>query len=135
MAAQPPAGSALALVAGAVAGWLLRDWLLEPLTGPACALSDVHGVGRPTPRCPNGLLVSTGILSPLSLGFRVSVTAGFVMVASVWSYQLCAFIAPGLYKREEKDGVGSAVAPPCSDSAATSPTCSSLRGHLIWVLR
>ncbi|MET8957791.1 twin-arginine translocase subunit TatC [Streptomyces sp. NPDC004533] len=102
--------SILALAAATIVGWLLRDWLLQQLTGPACALKHVHGVGRPTPQCPNGLLVNTGILSPLSLSFKVSVTAGFVMAAPVWSYQLWAFIAPGLYKREKRYGLGFAVA-------------------------
>ncbi|MGI5518506.1 twin-arginine translocase subunit TatC [Streptomyces sp. CA-106131] len=98
--------SVLALAVTTVVGWLAHDWLLEQITGPACALPHVHGVGRPTRECPNGLLVNTGILSPLSLSFKVAVTAGFVMAAPVWSYQLWAFVAPGLYKQEKRYGLG-----------------------------
>lgn len=102
--------SALTLAVTTVAGWLAHDWLLGQITGPACALTHVHGVGRPTRECPNGLLVNSGILSPLSLSFKVAATAGFVMATPVWSYQLWAFIAPGLYKREKKYGLGFAAA-------------------------
>ncbi|MGX5185477.1 twin-arginine translocase subunit TatC [Streptomyces avermitilis] len=98
--------SILALAAATVAGWLIHDRLLQLLTGPACTLTHVHGVGRPTKECPNGLLVNTGLLSPLSLSFKVAVTAGFVMAVPVWSYQLWAFVAPGLYKKEKKYGLG-----------------------------
>ncbi|MEU6322736.1 twin-arginine translocase subunit TatC [Streptomyces sp. NPDC047009] len=102
--------SVLALVVTTVVGWLVHNWLLGRITGPACALTNVHGVGQPTRECPNGLLVNTGILSPLTLSFKVAVTAGFVMAAPVWSYQLWAFIAPGLYKRERRYGLGFAAA-------------------------
>jgi sec-independent protein translocase protein TatC len=102
--------SALALAVTSVLGWLLHDWLLEQLTGPVCSLAHVHGVGRPTKKCPSGLLVNTGILSPLSLSFKVAVTAGFVMAAPVWSYQVWAFVAPGLYKKEKKYSLGFAAA-------------------------
>lgn len=98
--------SLLALVVAIAAGWLVRDWLLGQITGPACALTHVHGVGRPTRECPNGLLVNSGILSPLTLSFKVAATAGVVMAAPVWSYQLWAFVAPGLYKREKRYGLG-----------------------------
>ncbi|MFE8950474.1 twin-arginine translocase subunit TatC [Streptomyces sp. NPDC007856] len=98
--------SVLTLAVTTVVGWLAHDWLLERITGPACVLPHVHGVGRPTPDCPNGLLVNTGILSPLSLSFKVAVTSGFVMAAPVWSYQLWAFVAPGLYKQEKRYGLG-----------------------------
>jgi sec-independent protein translocase protein TatC len=100
----------LTLVATTVVGWLVHNWLLGQITGPACALTHVHGVGRPTRECPNGLLVNTGILSPLSLSFKVAVTAGLVMAVPVWSYQLWAFIAPGLYKQEKRYGLGFAAA-------------------------
>ncbi|MEU1600507.1 twin-arginine translocase subunit TatC [Streptomyces sp. NPDC005708] len=102
--------SALTLAVTTVVGWLVHDWLLGRITGPACALAHVHGVGRPTRACPNGLLVNTGVLSPLSLSLKVAVTAGLVMATPVWSYQLWAFIAPGLYKREKKYGLGFAAA-------------------------
>lgn len=102
--------SILALAITTTIGWLLHGWLLDQLTGPACHITHVHGVGRPTKQCPNGLLVNTGLLSPLSLSFKVSITAGLVLASPVWSYQLWAFIAPGLYKKEKRYGLGFTLA-------------------------
>ncbi|MER6074260.1 twin-arginine translocase subunit TatC [Streptomyces sp. NPDC001817] len=98
--------SMLALAIATVVGWLFHGWLLDQLTGPACHITHVHGVGRPTKQCPDGLLVNTGLLSPLSLSFKVSITAGLILASPVWSYQLWAFIAPGLYKKEKRYGLG-----------------------------
>lgn len=100
----------LALAVATVAGWLIHGWLLNQLTRPACDITSVHGVGRPTTQCSNGLLVNTGILSPLSLSFKVSVVAGVILASPVWSYQLWAFIAPGLYKKEKRYGLGFTLA-------------------------
>jgi sec-independent protein translocase protein TatC len=103
----------LALAVATVVGWAVHGWLLEQLTAPACALTHVHGVGQPTKQCPNGLLVNTGILSPVSLTFKVSFTAGVILASPVWSYQLWAFVAPGLYKKEKRYSLGfAAVAVP-----------------------
>ncbi|MGW9032154.1 twin-arginine translocase subunit TatC [Streptomyces sp. NPDC055722] len=100
----------LALAITTVVGWLLHGWLLEQLTGPACHITHIHGVGQPTKQCPNGLLVNTGLLSPLKLSFNVSITAGLILASPVWSYQLWAFIAPGLYKKEKRYGLGFTLA-------------------------
>jgi sec-independent protein translocase protein TatC len=102
--------SMLALAIATVVGWLIHGWLLDQLTRSACEITHVHGVGRPTKQCPNGLLVNTGILSPLSLSFKVSLVAGFILASPVWSYQLWAFIAPGLYKKEKRYGLGFTLA-------------------------
>lgn len=102
--------SMLALLVATVLGWLLHSWLLDQLTRSACDITGVHGVGQPTKQCPNGLLVNTGIFSPLSLSFKVSIAAGLVIASPVWSYQLWAYIAPGLYKKEKRYGLGFAFA-------------------------
>jgi sec-independent protein translocase protein TatC len=47
-------------------------------------------------------LTVTGIFDPLSLRIKLAFYIALVGTCPVWLYQLWAFIAPGLYKREKK---------------------------------
>lgn len=95
-----------ALLVMTILGWVIHDWLIGQLTSPACHITGVHGYGEKTAQCPNGLLVNNGVLAPISFSFRVSMMAGLVFASPVWTYQLWAFVAPGLYKKEKKYGLG-----------------------------
>ncbi|WP_052432708.1 twin-arginine translocase subunit TatC [Streptacidiphilus carbonis] len=94
-----------ALLVTTVLGWMLHNWLIDQLTGPACAIKGVQGYGQHTASCPNGLLVNNGVLAPLSFTFKISMMAGLILASPVWTYQLWAFVAPGLYKKEKKYGL------------------------------
>jgi sec-independent protein translocase protein TatC len=95
-----------ALLVTTVIGWVIHDWVINQLTDPACAIKGVHGYGQQTKACPNGLLVNNGVLAPLSFTFKVSMMVGLILASPVWTYQLWAFVAPGLYKKEKKYGLG-----------------------------
>lgn len=104
--------SILALLVGTILGFVVHNWVLHQMTGPICNISSLHGVGARTSGCPNGVLVVDGPLGGLSLSFDVSMMLGAIVSSPVWSYQLWAFLAPGLYKKERKYGlsfVGAAV--------------------------
>jgi len=104
--------SILALLVGTILGFAVHNWVLHQMTGPICNISSLHGVAARTPGCPNGVLVVDGPLGGLSLSFDVSMMLGAILSSPVWSYQLWAFLAPGLYKKERKYGlsfVGAAV--------------------------
>lgn len=104
---------ALSLLAGSAVGWAVHERVVAALTGPACRITHVHGVGAATAACPNGLLVLQGALSPLSFSFKVALVVGVLLASPIWSYQVWAFIAPGLYRRERRYGIGfAAVAVP-----------------------
>ena len=102
----------LALLIGTVLGFVIHSWVLDQMTHSLCSIKGLHGVAQPTKQCPNGVLVVDGPLGGLSLSFDVSMMIGAIISSPVWSYQLWAFVAPGLYKKERKYGlsfVGAAV--------------------------
>lgn len=95
------------ILVGAVAGYLLASRIQAIITDPYCdfvvARNGGHGCG-----------FNTG--SPLDqfmLNLKIALYAGLVIAAPVWLYQLWAFIAPGLHKRERRYGYAfAAVATP-----------------------
>ncbi|MEU7056470.1 twin-arginine translocase subunit TatC [Streptomyces sp. NPDC046197] len=44
----------------------------------------------------------SGLLTPFTLALKASLTAGVVVAAPIWLYQLWAFVAPGLHRHEKK---------------------------------
>lgn len=102
--------SVLAIVLTTIVGLVFHSWALRQMTGPVCNISSVHGLGRPTAGCPNGLLAVTGPLGGISLSFKVSLMIGLVLASPIWSFQLWSFVAPGLYKKEKRYGLGFAGA-------------------------
>ena len=95
----------LALFVGVVLGFVVHNWVYGQLTHGICNIKTLHGVGQPTKGCPNGVLVADGPLAGLSLSFDISLMLGAILSSPVWSYQLWAFVAPGLYKKERKYGL------------------------------
>jgi sec-independent protein translocase protein TatC len=99
----------LAVTLGTGIGYAFRNRIINALSDPVCRLQGVHGIGQPTPACPNGLLYLSGVLAPLTFAFTVSLVTGIVLSSPMWSYHLWAFLAPGLYKNEKRYGLGFAA--------------------------
>jgi sec-independent protein translocase protein TatC len=103
---------AIAGTVGSVAGWYLWRWVWPFISAPYCkaqaTLPSVstraanalgHSVGTLGGQCN---LFVTGPFDSLFLRLEISIVVGVVISSPVWLYQLWAFIAPGLYRRERR---------------------------------
>ena len=99
----------LAIIAGMVVGWFLYARAFTFITGPYCRITIQNTTGCDANGHP---LVVTGVFDPFFVKLKVAFVVGLIVSSPVWFYQLWAFIAPGLYKREKRWAfafVGSAV--------------------------
>lgn len=86
--------SAIAIVLGAVVGWILTDlFIWNALQAPVEAVAEAQGGG--------GIIFPT-ISSAFDLRLQVAFTVGIVISSPVWLYQIFAFLVPGLNTRERK---------------------------------
>lgn len=53
-----------------------------------------------------GGLVFTGVMDPFIAHIKIGAMGGLIVTCPWWLYQLWAFIAPGLYKKERKYAIG-----------------------------
>jgi sec-independent protein translocase protein TatC len=84
--------SALAIVAGAVVGWFLYDWLFVALQQPLKQVEADRGIVAG--------INFTDAISAFNLKLKLSIYLGVVVASPVWLYQLWAFVVPGLTRRE-----------------------------------
>jgi sec-independent protein translocase protein TatC len=98
--------SVLAIVAGVIIAFVLREKVITLLENQVCGNASITGIGRPTAQCPNGVLTLSGPTAGVTLAFKVALFGGLILAAPVWLYQAWAFVAPGLYKNEKRYGYG-----------------------------
>ncbi|WP_024873749.1 twin-arginine translocase subunit TatC [Saccharomonospora piscinae] len=95
----------LALVAGGVLGFLWFSNQVGPIPslgdivkGPYCSIPSEHRF----PRDGECRLLQTVPFEAFMIQLKVGLTAGAVLFAPAWIYQMWAFIAPGLYSKERR---------------------------------
>jgi sec-independent protein translocase protein TatC len=90
--------AAAAILIASGIGWAFYPKIINTLAKPICDLHRSHlaGLGH----C--GALYVNGVLGPLNLQVTVSFMVGIIISAPFWLYQLWAFVAPGLHRREKK---------------------------------
>lgn len=88
----------LALIAGAVVGYVVFPYVLDFLIAPYC---DVPTAYRPDPEggC---TLVATRALEPFSVRIKTALVVGLFVGGPVIFYQLWRFITPGLTEQERR---------------------------------
>jgi sec-independent protein translocase protein TatC len=84
---------------GAIAGWYFYDPIMVLLERPYCSISPKYRFDGTGGQC---VLVYHGALDGFTTRLKVAVLAGVVFTGPLWLYQIWAFIAPGLHKKERR---------------------------------
>ena len=93
--------SALAISLGSVIGWFFYNEIITKLAEPVCDLRAAQESGAAS--C--GALYINGVLGPLNLQIKVAILSGIIITAPLWLYQLWAFIAPALHRKEKRNSI------------------------------
>lgn len=93
--------SASAISLAAIIGWFFYNEIITKLAQPVCDLALAQKTGSNT--C--GSLYINGVLGPLNLQIKVALLTGVILAAPIWLYQLWAFIAPALHRKERRNSI------------------------------
>ena len=93
--------SALAITLGSLIGWFFYNEIITKLAEPVCDLRAAQESGAAS--C--GSLYINGVLGPLNLQIKVAILSGIIITAPLWLYQLWAFIAPALHRKEKRNSI------------------------------
>lgn len=84
--------AAAALVVGIVAGFLLADQILDVLRAPIEQIAESR----------DATLNYDSVTGAFDLRLRIALFSGIVLSSPVWLYEVAAFVAPGLSRRERR---------------------------------
>ena len=93
--------SASAISLAALIGWFFYNEIITKLAEPVCDLAAAQRTNSNT--C--GSLYINGVLGPLNLQIKVALLTGVIISAPIWLYQLWAFIAPALHRKEKRNSI------------------------------
>jgi sec-independent protein translocase protein TatC len=93
--------SVLALVVCSVGAFFFYSELFGFVTAPFDAIAEDYADGKG-----NVTLNFGGIVDPFTYTLQICAMAGIFASSPVWMYQLWAFVAPGLHRRERRWGLG-----------------------------
>ncbi len=99
--------AAIAVTAGSIAGWFVYPWVWNFVKAPYCKAQIASPVASALARSAGALgphcqLYVTGVFDAFFLRMQIAIATGAIISLPIWLYQLWAFIAPGLYKRERR---------------------------------
>lgn len=84
--------AAIAVLVGAVAGWLLSSLVWDQLREPITVIARSH----------HASINYTNITGAFDVRMQVGIMLGLVISSPVWLYQIFAFLVPGLKRRERR---------------------------------
>ena len=93
--------SAFVIALGSIVGWFFYNEIVTKLSEPVCDLKAAQETGADN--C--GALYINGVLGPLNLQIKVAILTGIIISAPFWLYQLWAFIAPALHRKEKRNSI------------------------------
>lgn len=89
--------AAIAILAGAVGGFFLSDWVINDLLiMPIQAVADDRNIQ----------LSYTTVTEQFDLRFQIAFALSILLTSPIWLYQVFAFFVPGLTKREKRYTLG-----------------------------
>jgi sec-independent protein translocase protein TatC len=91
--------AAIALILTMIIGFVFFHPIWNFVSHPFCS-ADIRG--HSGCNTPGDQLVVTGVFDPFMLRVRIAFFVGLIISSPVWLYQIWAFIAPGLYRREKR---------------------------------
>nr|WP_241705397.1 twin-arginine translocase subunit TatC [Leifsonia shinshuensis] len=89
---------ALAVVVGAVIGWLLAGPVMDVVRGPITAIAKEQGR--------EAMLNYDSVTGAFDLRMQVAITVGIVISSPVWLWQIWAFFVPALKRTELRYALG-----------------------------
>jgi sec-independent protein translocase protein TatC len=92
---------AIAVTAGSVIGWFVYPRVWAFIRAPYCKIPQPKGYATLVLHQGCQLFVN-GLWDSLFLRLQISIVTGLILSSPIWLYQLWAFIAPGLYRRERR---------------------------------
>jgi len=84
-----------------ILGFVYYNQIITTLAEPVCDLKLAQSSG--SNNC--GSLFISGVLGPLNLQVKVAFLTGVIVSSPFWLYQLWAFIAPALHRKERRKSV------------------------------
>jgi sec-independent protein translocase protein TatC len=82
-----------------IIGWFFFRPAWTFITEPFCRIDIQGSTGCDAHGHP---LIVTGVFDPFFVRLKVAFVVGLIVSSPIWLYQLWAFIAPGLYRREKR---------------------------------
>ncbi len=92
--------ASIAIILASVLGWIFYNPIITQLAKPVCDLKAAQE--SMASHC--GSLYINGVLGPLNLQIKVALLSGIILSAPIWLFQLWAYIAPALHRREKRNG-------------------------------